>query len=144
MATRFLWRAPAYQRARNRGLLLEALESGLRVLPLAPDLALVESSQLNGSYYVVTTVAAGATVGYICTCDWGSKQQSAGAGPWCIGAELLPCKHQLLVVWYGLPALQQARLRRADPTLAAALAAGAAAQATRTAAAGPAGGRRAA
>ena len=122
-ATRFTCRPPEYQKVRNRGLLLVALEAGLRTLVAGPGTFLVESSQLNGAVYPVLTVAEGPPVTYACWCDWGRKVPA----PWHVGASILPCTHQLLVFWHQLPAATRARLCDTDPGLVAAQLAGQAA-----------------
>jgi len=122
-AARFTCRPPEYQKTRNRGLLLTALEAGLRTLLAGPDTFLVESSQLNGSVYPVLLSAHGATVAYTCWCDWARK---IGVS-WHAGSAVLPCTHQLLVCWHQLPAATRARLCETDPSLVAAQLAGQAA-----------------
>jgi hypothetical protein len=125
--TRFTRRPPEYQRSRNRGLLLTGLEAGLRVL-VGTGIYLIESSQLNGSFYpLIVAPPAGEeqdkTECFTCWCEWGRKVHM----PWCAGADVLPCTHQLLVFWYRLPAAVRARLCDQDPNLVAAQLAGQAA-----------------
>lgn len=111
----FTQRPAGGQKPRNRGLLLAALEAGLAVRPLPDGLYLAESSQLNGSYYLVQTAPATATGAATCrcTCEWGRKTRR----PWFQGSNLLPCTHILLVVWFQLPISVQARLAQRDPAL---------------------------
>jgi hypothetical protein len=125
--TRFTRRPPEYQRSRNRGLLLTGLEAGLRIL-VGAGIYLIESSQLNGSFYpVIVTPPAGETPAktesFTCWCEWGRKVHT----PWSAGSDVLPCTHQLLVFWYRLPAAVRARLCDQDPNLVAAQLAGQAA-----------------
>jgi hypothetical protein len=130
---RFTRRPALQQKQRNRGLLLDALETGLAVRKETPALYLVESSALNGSYYQVI-VCPGDTAlpeSFACSCDWTAKQVAAA---WAVGSDVLPCKHELLVFWYSLPASRRTALSLADPVLWAAEMAGAAAYAERVAA----------
>jgi hypothetical protein len=108
-------------------LLLTGLEAGLRIL-VGAGIYLIESSQLNGSFYpVIVTLPAGATQtkpeAFTCCCEWSRKVHT----PWTAGSDVLPCTHQLLVFWYRLPAAVRARLCDQDANLVAAQLAGQAA-----------------
>jgi hypothetical protein len=127
---RFTHRPALQQKQRNRGLLLDALEAGLAVQKIASTLYLVESSALNGSYYQVMICPGGSALpeSFACSCDWAAKQVAAA---WAVGNDALPCKHELLVFWYRLPASRRTALSMADPALLAAQLAGGAAYAAR-------------
>jgi hypothetical protein len=130
---RFTHRPALQQKQRNRGLLLDALETGLAVQKVATGLYLVESSALNGSYYQVIVCPGGTALpeSFACSCDWTAKQVATA---WAVGSDVLPCKHELLVFWYRLPAIRRTALSLADPVLLAAEMAGATAYADRAAA----------